>query len=291
MPLLAGMLTNNSRFKRIERTMVKSEAQRQKKLAKKRSKELQNRREVARRNQSMNSIAGKMHWASRYPVHRCLASEAIFEGSGMGTIYFTRSLGDGRLALMFLLIDAHCLGVKDAGCRFCTPTEFEEFLARGQSHENFVRRDPSYAKKLTDQAIAYAESIGFSPHADYRKVAPIWGDVDASQCTEEFTFGLDGKPSYFAGPFDDSARQNFIFRKLCETVGEGNFHFTLGGNALNPDQFGFLSEGRMMSDSDDVDEDEDHEGDWDGTGRVIEGSVSGSISSNSAATLKDNQSA
>ena len=136
---------------------------------------------------------------------------------------------------MYLLIDAHCLGVKDVGAQLTTPAGFDRMFERSQASSSFSAADPARARKLTEDAIAYAQSIGFPPHPDYRKVAPLWGDIDASACSETFTFGLDGQPSYFAGPNDDAARQNLIFRRLCETVGEGNFHFTIGGPAGGTD--------------------------------------------------------
>lgn len=263
--------------------MAKSEQQRQKKLAKKRSKELRNQQQLARRNQAMKSVLGQMQWASRYPVHSCHVGQTIFDPSGIGSIFLTRKLSDGRLAFMFLLIDAHCLGVKDAGARFCSESEFEEFFSRSVENNGLVPAEPSYARQLTEQAIAYAESIGFSPHPDYRRVSPLWGDIDASACQEQFVFGVDGKPMYHSGPFDDPARQKFILNRLSETVGEGNYHFMLGGpdDAFNAHPF--AGELLNLVDANESDFDDDFDDDSDGGdngsewldgGRVIEGSVS-----------------
>jgi len=229
--------------------MAKSEQQHQKKLAKKRAKDKQKQRTLAQRRQAMTSLSGQMQWASSYPIHRCYIGDGIFGDTGMGVIFLTRALSDGRIAMMYLLIDAHCLGVKDAGAQLTTSAGFDRMFERSQTSSSFSAADPARARKLTEDAIAYAQSIGFPPHPDYRKVAPLWGDIDASACSETFTFGLDGQPSYFAGPNDDAARQNLIFRRLCETVGEGNFHFTIGGPAggtdfqfdeLDPDQLRLL---------------------------------------------------
>jgi hypothetical protein len=38
----------------------------------------------------------------------------------------------------------------------------------------------------------------------------------------ELTFGMDGKPMYISGPYDDSER---IMRKLADGPGEENYHF------------------------------------------------------------------
>ena len=207
--------------------MSKTEQQRQKKLAKKRTKDVQKRKELAHRNQVMASISGKMEWASRFPVHACYVSEEGAGSAGMRTVHLARKVGMGQLAFAFILLDTHCLGVKDAGARICTVSKFEEFLEGAAANQEFLAREPSYAKKLVDQSIAYAASLGLSPHPDYRKIAPIWGDIAGDRCTETFEFGFNGKPSYFAGPFDDAAKQRLIYASLCETVGEGNFHFTL----------------------------------------------------------------
>lgn len=253
--------------------MAKSEQQRQKKLAKKRAKELKSQRELAQRRQLMNSLAGQMQWASTAPVYRCLIGDEIFGPNGMGVIFFARQLGDGRIAMMFLLIDAHCLGVKDAGGRTCTPGEFEQVLEKSRRSSTFRDASPARARKLTEDAIAYAQSIGFAPHPDYRKVAPLWGDVDPQACEETFTFGLDGKPSYFAGPYDDEARQNSIFRRLCQTVGEGNFHFTIGGPGMSGESFNFDFDSDFDSVGDALDDDLEPESPVI-EGSVIEGSVS-----------------
>jgi hypothetical protein len=241
--------------------VAKSEQQRQKKLAKKRSKEIKQRRELAQKRQVMASLAGQMQWASSYPVHSCYIGDAVFSQSGLGVIFFTRTVADGRLAVMFLLIDTHCLGVKDAGGRLCTPGDFAQMLDKSQNADSYRPADPARARKLTEDAIAYAQSIGFSPHPDYRNVAPLWGDIDASACSEVFTFGVDGKPSYFAGPNDDMARQNLIFRTLCQSVGEGNFHFTVGGPGLDLSHFDLddldLTSGHEWTDDEEEDEDDD----------------------------------
>jgi hypothetical protein len=233
--------------------MVKSEQQRQKKLAKKRSKDIRNRRQLAQQRQTMNSLAGQMQWASSAPIHSCFISDSIFDKTGMGVIFFTRQVSDGRIAMMFLLIDAHCLGVKDVGGRLCTPKEFEQVFERSQHKSTFTAAAPSRARKITEEAIAYAQSLGFAPHPDYRKVAPLWADVDATQCTETFQFGLDGKPSYFAGPHDDQGRQNLIYRKLRDSVGEGNFHFTTSDEAFHTLDIDDL-EARFIDSEDDDDD-------------------------------------
>lgn len=208
--------------------MAKSEQQQQKKLAKKRAKEKQKHRAMVQRQQVLASLSGQMQWASAFPVHRCYISDDLWGESGIGVVLLTRALNDGRVAMMYLLLDIHCLGVREAGGELLTLAAFDRLFQRSQAASSFTAVDPARARKLTEAAIAYAQSIGFPPHPDYRRVAPLWGAIDPAACTEEFTFGVNGRPSYAAGPDDDAARQQQIFRRLCETVGEGNFHFASG---------------------------------------------------------------
>jgi hypothetical protein len=86
---------------------------------------------------------------------------------------------------------------------------------------------PSTARKLVEEAVAYAATIGFQPHPDYRKARLIFGDIDASQCDEQFTFGKDGKPYFIGGPYDDMARCRQVINTLQRTCGEGNFHYLI----------------------------------------------------------------
>ncbi|TVP97319.1 MAG: hypothetical protein EA381_15310 [Planctomycetaceae bacterium] len=238
--------------------MAKSEQHRQKKLAKKRSKELRQKQELARRNQAMKSLVGQMQWASQYPVHQCYVSETIFGPQGIGPVFLSRKLSDGRIAFMYALIDSKCLGIKDAGGRLCTPGEFDEIVRGMNGTGQLIPHDASFVRKLVEDAIDYAESIGFSPHADYRRVSALWGDIDSSTCDEEFTFGYEGQPFYVAGPFDDESRQRFIYRRLCQTVGEGNFHFTMGGQVAPPEGFDFS----ILGPNDDQDFDDDDDDDY-----------------------------
>ena len=57
--------------------------------------------------------------------------------------------------------------------------------------------------------------------------------MDANECMEEFVFGFEGKPMYTNGPHDSRERQVMILNTLAK-LGEGNYHFMLGG-PVGPD--------------------------------------------------------
>lgn len=214
--------------------MAKNEQQKQKKLAKKRAKELRERRELAQKKQQLTSLAGQMQAAAEGEICGCYISAGV--RTGMGTVVIARRAPGGRVAIGFFLLDSFCLGVKDAGGRVGSPTEFEELLTAIGRNEELLPAKPSTARKLVEESIEYANAFGLPPHPDYRRVAPIWGDIDASESDEEFSFGRDGKPFYIAGPHDDAARQTLIMQRLQQAVGAGNFDFTLA-SAHAPEGF------------------------------------------------------
>lgn len=226
------LVTTDTLYGDVEKAMAKSEQQRQKQLAKKRAKEQRKLRELSRQKQLLASKAGQMQAAAKFPIYACFAPTTIGRAqsdensNGMGTLVIARQLPKGVIAFVAFLIDAWCLGVKDVAIGQVSKSEFEEFLEKVQGNEPLGPIDPSCARKLTEEAVEYARSLGFPPAEDYAKAAHIWGDVDSSECVTEFVFGHQGKPYYFAGPHDNMAKQNHICSTLRHTVGEGNFHFT-----------------------------------------------------------------
>jgi len=207
--------------------MAKTEQQRQRKLAKKKSKERLSQKVAAQRRQQMASLTGKMTAAANYPIHGCYISAACLDGRGMGPVMFVREKSPGQFVLAVFLIDSFCLGVKNAMAAYRSRSELTQVLEQMQEHGTFETVTPGVARGYVEAAIAYAASLGFKPHDDYRKIEPIWGTVEPEPIPEHYQFGKDGRPVFIAGPDDDEARQNMIFRTLAQTVGEENFDFTV----------------------------------------------------------------
>lgn len=83
--------------------------------------------------------------------------------------------------------------------------------------------DPPAARKLIEGAVQYARGLGFSPRGDYHKATAILGDVDPSQCSEEFGYGLDGKPKFINGPHDTPEECERICKTLELHCGPGGY--------------------------------------------------------------------
>jgi hypothetical protein len=146
-----------------------------------------------------------------------------------------------------------CLGVKDVYAFTCFPSDMSEFLEKAGNVETLRSVPPSRARKLVESVVAYAEQFGLRPPAEYQKVAPIWGEIDPGDCTEEFQFGDDeGKPNYISGPNDTPLFQSRVIESLERTAGEGNFNVTILGDLSRIDESYVLDDPEL-----DVDIDED----------------------------------
>jgi hypothetical protein len=120
------------------------------------------------------------------------------------------------------------LGVKNAMAAIVSRFTYDSEVVRKMRHQ-FSSKDlkPADVRKLVESAVAYAESLGLYPHADYQKAKLIFGDIDASQATEEIEFGKDGKPLFIAGPHDTPERCRRIFRSLEQHCGPGGHDFII----------------------------------------------------------------
>ncbi len=217
--------------------MSTKEQRRQKKLSKKRSKDVLKRKEQARERNSLQSLAGQIKAASVGSFEHCLISDDVFEPDRkLGTVWVSRRMPDRRLACVRFLIDGMCLGVKDVDAFTAFPADVNEMLENAQRVESFRSAKPERALKLVKSAVEYAEQFDLHPPADYKKVIPIWSGVDADECTDEFRFGgAGGKPHYINGPNDSPFFQTRVIETLERTAGKGNYNFTFLGSATSFD--------------------------------------------------------
>lgn len=244
--------------------MSAKEQRRQKKLAKKRSKELTKKKEEARAKNALQSLSGQVLVASSGAIERCLISESLLDpDQKFGSVLISRKMHDGRVLFVRLLIDGMCLGVKDADAEVCFPSVLSEMLDRMSEVDAMQDAIPSAARKLVESVVAFAGQFGFEPHDLYEKTRPIWGDINASQCETDFVFGNEGKPHFISGPYDSAATIASTVVKLNDSVGEGNYDFTVEqGGGMEDEMYDHSDDySPLIDDSElDVDIDEDVSG-------------------------------
>jgi hypothetical protein len=146
--------------------------------------------------------------------------------SGLVTVLVARDRGGSTAGVCFYLVDTWCLGVKNAaGPQSMDRRRLGGFIQQIFSawDEPAVQVPLELGRQIVYGAIGYARELGFEPHEDFERAAGYLGAWDGES---ELTFGLDGKPMYISGPYDDGAR---IVRDLHRDLGDGNYNVTISG--------------------------------------------------------------
>jgi len=161
-------------------------------------------------------------------------SEDLFE-AGIGQVVVCRFKGDGRVEAGVFLVDVFCLGVKDAFFGI-SPNEAqfrEEYL--GEVLAKTTPRPGAWGRKLVEDAVGFAQSLGISPCADYKKGARVFGGINAADCKETFVFGKAGRPLLMGTPEDDPERLARIQAMLKARLGEDNFDYIVSEHDAESD--------------------------------------------------------
>src|SRR4029453_10281745 len=90
--------------------------------------------------------------------------------TGMGYVVVSRFKSDDQVESGVFLLDVFCVGVKNGFFSRLNQSEYESRLvqkvfAKDGSHP----LTPACARKLVQEAVAYAQHLGFAPHPDYKK--------------------------------------------------------------------------------------------------------------------------
>jgi len=151
----------------------------------------------------------------------------LFE-RGIGQVIIARFKGYGEAEVGVFLVDAFCLGVKDAYFTRLWPDEYEKrLLNRLEDQGGREAIEPACARKLVEEAVAYARRLGLEPHPDYRLGARVFGGIEAKSCSRTFTFGKDGKPLFVQSPNDSATFVQHVMATLTRRLGQDGFHYTL----------------------------------------------------------------
>jgi hypothetical protein len=79
------------------------------------------------------------------------------------------------------LLDATCLGIKDAFARFALRAEYEENVYERFRQFEYEELPPSCTRKLLEQAVEFAGRFGLAPHPDYRAAQQIFWRLGLQQ--------------------------------------------------------------------------------------------------------------
>jgi hypothetical protein len=144
-------------------------------------------------------------------------------GAGLSSVAVVREHSDSEASVCGYLVDTYCQGVKNA----VPPSILDRRDLAGFLADFFSAYDSEplpapieLAQNLVLGAVDYAQTLGFDPHRDFYLAKPHLGDW---QPPSKIRFGLNGKPYFQQGPYDNPTR---VMRTLDRTVGPGNYHFS-----------------------------------------------------------------
>ena len=235
--------------------MATSESRRRKQLEKKKKKRSEKQRQsLVRRNAG---IAEQLQMRLKWPVYECTVADSLRD-SGMGHVMISRRSASDEIAVSHFLIDRYCMGVKDCFARIMSQRQYNELKAKIARNATVHRPvNAATARRLVEDAVAYADNVGLKPHADYRSCRVIFGDIDSSQATTLMEMGRAGKPHFVRGPFQSEAECLMIINRLTEKCGPDGFTMSVNLSPPYPFSADFdLEELPFSYDEDDCDDDE-----------------------------------
>lgn len=204
--------------------MPKNEKRRQKSLQRHAARRKQKKQALVRQA-TPGGYRATLRAAAHWPLEECLITEDWDQEGELVQILVARSSPDGLIAAAGILVDLACLGVKDALSDVFTAAEYEQFRSTFTSLRPMKKASLDLAAKIIREGIAYADRFGFKPNRDYPAAAVLLEGADPDACHVEIPLGMDGRPTFIAGPHDNVPK---VMAQLERTAGPGNYHYLIG---------------------------------------------------------------
>lgn len=174
-----------------------------------------------------------------WPLMECRVNETWRDPMQLTQVVVARrNQSTGEVATAAFLVDRACLGVKNAlVAKFANAQTYRsQFAEHFVGFEDMIPVELDLAAAIIKAGLDYAASLELRPHRDYAEAALMLGDADPLAVSETIPVGgLDGKPYFVAGPYDNPTR---VMKHLERLLGRGNFYFTA---PLDPDLGEFLA--------------------------------------------------
>ena len=200
--------------------MALDQRKRQKNIEKRNAK--QKARKKALLVQHRDELTHRLQRAAGFPILHCCINRDVWS-TGMGSLVLSRGVPGGDIVYSLFLIDTLCLGVKDVTLGVTSWSNYQDrFVHDYFKRLSMINLTPEAARKFIEGAVEFARKVGLAPHDDYQKGMLLFGDVDASACTEEFVYGNKGQHMFIEGPNSSPAQTAQILALLSKHPANGN---------------------------------------------------------------------
>lgn len=163
--------------------------------------------------------------ARTLPLLECLVNTG-WEENGLANIIVARKHTNGNITAGMFLVDLKCLGVKDANYWFnISGFQYNEIVNHASASMEMESASYELVHNIVYAGLDYADEFGFKPHKDFKVAQYILEDDSDDIELMDVECGLNGKPAFFRGPFDDDAKVARIIAQLERTAGSGNYIF------------------------------------------------------------------
>jgi len=120
-----------------------------------------------------------------------------WEKEGIANVVVYGTTADGRHALGVFLVDAWCVGLKDAWGRVqILRDDFDELFKQWEDRLPMQRISADHARRLVAGAIRFSRQIGFKLPSGWEKWAKIFGELGDVASADLSAFGKDGGVFY-----------------------------------------------------------------------------------------------
>jgi SEC-C motif len=157
----------------------------------------------------------------KFPVHECKVLKN-WEEAGISPVYVSRELSKDSYVFVSYLVDFWCLGVKDTTLKFGISKKDLEYIYSGNDYDLEI---VSYqdARSLILGAIDFAKALDINPHSNWNGVPASFIEAQLPY-EKKFSFGHEGKPYYFSGPYD---YERYDVEEIINKVSKAKGHYTV----------------------------------------------------------------
>ena len=180
------------------------------------------KRKQQHRTKAPTSSRDLVEAASRWPVVGAYTTPEWRENGTCG-VALVRGTEDGRYAVAFFLVDRWCLGAKVADVRLGLDRQgMEAALGVLGGDLGLEPCKPELVAAIVEVGASYAASLGLRQDSDLPTARLMLQGLDPAEAGEVVAAGMDGKPMFVAGPYDDA---DAVVAQLQRQLGADGFHY------------------------------------------------------------------